>query len=235
MSDPTKGKADVAGLHRMIDELESAISPIVAAHSESETVHAEKRAAHIALVTKMLELAQPMVRALGTRPVIFHSYSHGGADNEEQLADWRGLILTASPDDKFISPTASVGASPPQRPVELSSAANVGPKSDGTTDFLQGTYDGYDVFLREDGQLMLLSYEGTWKKEPNHHGEWRATEQEITVETFCFDGEYRRQAADPKSLAAQLVSFVDKAGSRKKSMAKATAAATKFRAIAALL
>jgi hypothetical protein len=232
MSDPTKGKADVAALHRRIDEMADAIGPIVAAHTESEKIHADKRQAHIELVTKMLELAQPTVRALGSRPAIAQAFFYDGAHGEEQLADWRGLILTTAPS---AVPPGYPGGSLPQGIVALSSAANVGRRSDGTADFLVGTYTGSDVFLREDGQLVQLSYEGTWKKEPQHHGEWRATETEISVGLFCRDDGHRRCAADPKNLATRLAGHMSASGTRKKSMAKATAAMSKFRAIATLL
>lgn len=232
MSDPTKGTADVAALHRMIDEMADAIAPIVAAHSESEKAHAEKRKAHVELVTKMVQLAQPTVRALGTRPTVALSFVFGSG-GEETLADWRGLILTTAAlrDPGLPGPRGTLL----QSVVEYSSAANAGRTSDGTADFLTGTYGGRDVFLREDGQLVQLSYAGTWRKEPEHYGEWKATQTEISVEMFCRDDEHRRYAADPKNLAAQLASFMEAAGSRKKSMAKAAAAASKFRAIAALL
>lgn len=232
MSDPTKGKANIAALHRMIDEMADAIDPIVAAHAESEKLHTEKRKAFVELVTKMLELVQPTVRALGTRPAISHVFTYDGGAGTEHLAEWRGLFLTGTPADV---PLGHPGGTLPQSVVEYSSAANVGKTNDGETDFLIGTYGGRDVFLREDGQLVELSYQGVWKKEPRHDGEWHATEKEISVEMFCRDDYYRRYVAEPKALAARLLGFMEAAGNRKKSMAKAAAAATKFRAIAALL
>ena len=80
-----------------LTKLSSAIAPIVAAHAESEAAHADKLAAQIALVTKILEIARPAVRALGTRPKISDKYVSGGGSIAEEHARWRGLILSCEP------------------------------------------------------------------------------------------------------------------------------------------
>ena len=217
MSELDKGKADVAALRHKIDAIIATIGPIVEANAESEKAHADKLAAQIDLVSTMLQLAQPTVRAIGTRPTIWQSNGdHSSRAN--QLATWRGLVLTCP-----VKEIRSSNSEP--APLDITGA----PDDAG---YSKGMYGGSHVFLSEHGELVKLSYTGAYHVVRGGQDEWRASEQRISTEDFCRD---HPSAADPKKLAAQLLGFMEKAGDRRKSIAKARELADKYRAIATLL
>lgn len=190
-----------------LSKLASTISTVVAANSEADQAHADKLAAHVALVTRILKMAQPAVRALGTRPKLADTYIVEGGTITDQYAVWRGVILTC----------------PPNR---------VGPSRKVTKlDDTKGAYEGAAVFLRDDGALVELSYEGAWSSWQGTRCEWMAIAREITVDEFCRDW----PAAEPTKLVAQLLALADAAGDRTKAIAKARARMDKFRAVLALL
>lgn len=210
-------KADTSALHRTIDAMASAIGPIIMDHVASERAHAEKLEAQVALVSKILELAQPTVRALGTRPKISETQTYDDGPIT-QHANWRGLVLTCPV--KKIKPSGSEPC-----PTAVTAV------QEGDT-HAKGSYSGCHVFIRDDGALVELSYEGTLSVRRGGKDEWRATEQTISIEGFC---RAWPQAADPKKLAEQLLGFMDASGNRDKATAKANDLIAKFRAITTLL
>jgi hypothetical protein len=209
-----KDKAASVALREKIDSIVAAIGPIVEAHAESEKAHADKLAAEIDLVSTMLQLAQPVVRAIGTRPKLSENAT-SATSATTQLASWRGLVLTC-------------------RPREALSHKGLEPERHEAESHRKGTYGGSHVFLREDGRLAALFYEGGWNVDEHAYGqdEWRTTEREISVEAFCRNW---ASDADPKKLAAHLLKFIEKAGDRQKSITKARELADKYRAIVTLL
>jgi hypothetical protein len=211
LSRPTSLKGqimtDTDTLEADLSKLAATISTVVTTHSEAEAAHADKLSAQAALVARILEIARPAARALGTRPKIADTYIVDGGMITDQHAIWRGVILTCDP--RQIGPSRKTI------------------KRDDT----QGVYEGVDVFLRDDGALVELSYEGSWSLWQGTRCEWRATEHEITVEEFCRDW----TAADPAKLVAQLLALAEAAGDRTKAIAKARARMDKFRAVLALL
>jgi hypothetical protein len=208
---PDVKKTDLAALHQMIDAMAEAIAPVTASYAEAERAHAEKLNTQIVLVEGLLALAADIVRAIGTRPKISEELT----SDSSQLASWRGLVLTC-------------------RPREALSHNGLEPESHETGGLRKGTYGGSHVFLRDDGRLVALFYVGGWDVDETCRGpnEWRATEREISVETFCRDW---AAAAEPKKLATQMLKFIEKAGDRSKAIAKARELTDKYRAIAALL
>jgi hypothetical protein len=212
-------KPAITELHRLIDAMAGTIDPIVTAHLESEQAHAAKLDAQIPFVTKILEFVRPTVRGLGTRPRTSEERT-SGFDIKRKIASWRGLLLTG---DK-------------EGPLEISTAYHL-TAAEGPS----GTYFGNDVFLIDDGGLVQLSYEGSWKADPAKPGDnqwrnrqhaWHAKERHISVEVFCREYSY---AADPKKLAEHLLEAMRAAGDRRKASAKAFELADKYRAIALLL
>jgi len=197
---------DTDTLEADLSKLAAAISTVVAVNVEADQAHAEKLAAQVALVARILEMARPAARALGTRPKLADTFIVEGGTIVDQHAIWRGVILTCEP-------------------------RGAGPSRKSTPSDNEGMYEGADVFLRDDGALVELSYEGSWSRWQGTRCEWRGTPREITVEEFCRDW----TAADPAKLVAQLLALADAAGDRTKAIAKARARMDKFRAVLALL
>ena len=188
-------------------KLSDTIAPIVAALADSEVAAADELAAQVALVTRILEIARPAVRALGSRPKTSDNYIAGEGDVGSTRASWRGLILTCEP--KETGPT----------------------RKKIRRDDNDGAFQGSDVFLRDDGQLVKLTYEGTWSNWQNARCGWTAEEKTITVEEFCRRG----SAAGPDRLVTHLQSLADAAGDRAKATKTTRDRAAKYRAILALL
>lgn len=93
---------------------------------------------------------------------------------------------------------------------------------------LVGAYSSH-VYLREDGSLVILFFEGPWNAQPSA---CQVKEQDISVEAFCRNYPV---ASDPKKLVAQLLGFMGAAGDRRKSIVKAREITDKLRAISTLL
>lgn len=188
-------------------KLSDTIAPIVAAHAESEAAKADELAAQVALVSRILEIARPAVRALGSRPLTSNDYIAGEGGVGSTRASWRGLILTCEPKE-------------------------TGPTRDKLRrDDNDGSYEGCDVFLRDDGQLVELTYSGSWSNWQNSRCGWTAEEETITVEQFC----RTCSAAEPDRLVAHLQAIADAAGDRVKATKATLDRAVKYRAILALL
>jgi hypothetical protein len=195
-----------------LSKLAAAISTVVAANVEADQAHADKLAAQVALVARILEMVRPAVRALGSRPRLADTYIVEGGRITDQIAAWRGVILSCSPQ-------------------QVGPRKNAPARKDGAFEPGTGSYEGADVFLRDDGALVVLFYEGSWNMRQGTRCEWRSTTREITVEEFCRDW----MAADPAKLVAQLLALADAAGDRTKAIVKARARMDKFRAVLALL
>lgn len=199
---------DTATLSDSIRALSDKIAPMVAAYDTAAEAHEDELTAQVALVTKILEIMRPAVRALGTRPVISDSWRSGGNyESTEERASWRGLILTCEP--RKIGPSR---------------------RKDPGDDF-SGAYEGSDVFLSEDGTLTELSYSGTFSSWQGAECGWRGTERVIPVEDFC----RRWESAEPADLVKHLLGLVNAAGDRISKAKASTERAAKLRAIAALL
>jgi hypothetical protein len=165
----------------------------------------EENEAAIALVTEILSIIRPAVRALGTRPLISDSYIAGGNRLVYVRASWRGIALT----------TTKPGAE----------------RQKIRRDDNDGAYGGSDVFLREDGVLVELTYAGSWSNWQNARCAWESAEREISIAKFVAEW----SCASPESLIDHLQEIVDAAGDRAPKTAAARDRAGKLRAIVALL
>jgi len=194
-------------LEASLTKLSDTIAPLVAAHAASEEAKTDELAAQVALVARILEIARPAVRALGSRPKTSNDYIAGEGDVGSTRASWRGLILTCT-------------------------TKELGPSRDKLRrDDNDGTYEGRDVFLRDDGQLVELAYSGSWSNWQGSRCGWTTEERTITVEAFC-----RNWATSaPDRLVVQLQALADAAGDRDKVTKVSRARASKYRAILALL
>jgi hypothetical protein len=191
-----------------LTKLSNTITPLVAAHAASEAAKADELAAQISLVTRILEIARPAARALGTRPSICDQFVvSGGGDSKEARAPWRGIVLSCK-------------------------SRQIGPSRKKTSvDANDGDYEGEDVFLREDGKLVELSYKGSWSNWQGAHCAWHSVERVISVEEFCRDWD----CAAPALLVDHLQTLANEAGDRDKATTKSQERASKYRAILALL
>jgi hypothetical protein len=198
----------VTAIDAAVSHLSSAVAPLIAAHEESERAALEVRDAEVALVTKILEAVRPAVRALGSRPQVGDEYVVDGVQGEQPRAAWRGIVLTCAPKD----------AGPTRKKHH----------SHNDTD---GSYVGYDAFLREDGSIVELSYSGHWSQWQHSRCSWEATERVLSVADFVDEYEPSR----PEDLVKHLQEVVDAAGDRSKRTAAMSARAEKLRAVTALL
>lgn len=198
-----------------IEQLTTKINTVIEQEATARVAEQQELAAQVALVTQILEILRPAVRALGTRPLI--AYTYAGATSTETHASWRGICLT--------------GDAGPLKTV--SGSRRAWPDTD-----TNGSYHGEDIFLTEDG-LVELQYAGTWDQMDGSgnwssagSGNWSSAVVEYTVEKFCLIW----GSADPERLLQTILALIDKAGDRH---AKATEAANrhaeKFRALAALV
>jgi hypothetical protein len=110
--------------------------------TEGDTALSERRTAEAELLTRVIDLARPALKAIGTRPVIRYHIAHhadvnynGGARTEERYT---------------------------HRCVPLS-ASEFGPEEDCPR-ANEGTYGGKDLALREDGALVQIEYSGDWSR-----------------------------------------------------------------------
>lgn len=188
-----------------LDHLKDSIQPLVAAHEDSERARAEEHEAEVALVTEVLAIVRPAVRALGTRPFVSDAYIAGDNQLERTRASWRGIALT----------TTKPGAE----------------RLKVRRDDNDGAYGGSDVFLREDGKIIELTYAGSWSNWQNARCSWESAEREISIDTFVAEW----TSATPENLVEHLQEIVAAAGDRGPKTAAARDRAGKLRAIVALL
>jgi len=125
------------------------LSPVVAevAAEATAAVEAEQQA-EAELLTRVVGLVKPALRALGTRPkVAYYTWWVGTvrADEEYKFLPTRALYL--APDDK------------------------PGPARRGYND---GCYEGRDLFLGEDGLFYTLTYSGHWSNWQGSGSKWEA-------------------------------------------------------------
>jgi hypothetical protein len=118
------------------------VNTVASEAAEGDTALSERRTAEAELLARVIDLARPALRAIGTRPVIRYHIAHhadvnynGGARTEERYE---------------------------QRCVPLS-ASEFGPEEDCPR-ANEGTYGGKDLGLREDGVLVQFDYSGDWSR-----------------------------------------------------------------------
>lgn len=198
--------SEVTSVENALESLKTAVAPVVASYDDAAKASAEERDAEIALVGKILALVRPAVRALGTRPEIASSWYVLRGDDKTERAPWRGLILTCAPN-------------------------KVGPSRRHGRDENTGDYEGSDVFLRDDGELIMLTYSGTWSNWQNDRSEWTATERVLPVAEFVEGW----TAGKPEHLLKHLGELISKAGDRTERAAAARERAEKLRAMLALI
>lgn len=190
-----------------IEQLTTKINTVIEQEATARVAEQQELAAQVALVTRILEILRPAVRALGTRPVLARIDT--GATSETR-ASWRGICLTGVPG-----------------PLETVSGQHRAWPDTNTN----GAYHGEDLFLTEDGRLVELQYTGTWDRRDGS-GNWSSVECACSVEKFCLL--WRR--ADPERLLQTILALIDKTGDRHvKATEVANRHAEKFRALAALV
>lgn len=190
-----------------IEQLTTKISTVIEQEATARVAEQQELAAQVALVTRILEILRPAVRALGTRPVLARIDT--GATSETR-ASWRGICLTGVP-----GPLKTV-----------SGHHRAWPDTDTS-----GVYHGEDVFLVEDGRLVELQYAGTWDQKDGT-SDWGTVECAYTVEKFCL----LWARADPELLLQTILALIDKTGDRHaKATDAANRHAEKFRALLALV
>jgi len=186
-----------------LEALKQAAAQVASEAHEAELAHADLRSAETKLLSTLVELTQPALRALSSRPVVSSATTWHGAETDTVItrADWRGLYL---------------------------GNGRVGPEQDHPRDNA-GLYEGTDLFLRDDGQFVELTYEGRWSR-------WQGAGEHWTAHELLRSPEQVAAEYDVDSLAESLSAAVQKAlGTRTKSAKAATERANKLKALTVLL
>jgi hypothetical protein len=113
----------------------------------------ELRTEKAKLLESVIQALKPALPAMCSVVGLSQTYSQAGATTDP--AGWRGLYLAGDGPTGF-------------------EAAVVGKKAD------RGRYIGERLMLRQDGVLVLLTYDGPWSTVPGEVSSWRATERVMT-------------------------------------------------------
>lgn len=142
-----------------LSELGTMAATVASQHAEYEAAVAAEEEADAALLTALVETVRPALRALSSRPLIASRtwwVDNISTDTETRRAEWRGLYMRAVSDS-------------PSGPAQDYPRAN------------SGAFVGRDLFLREDGTWVRLTYAGSWSKWQGSSDEWEAEEQVLTA------------------------------------------------------
>ncbi len=193
-----------------LDHLAETAATVAAEAKEADTAREQLEAAQADLFERVIKTARPALRAIGTRPLIAYSIKHHadvnyyGGIEEEERPPWRAVCLSAESFD----------------PTEDAPRAN------------EGSFEGEDLAVREDGILVELRYSGSWSR-------WQGSSWGWTAEVIEYANPAEAIGAgwtDIDSYIERLTEALDTAiGSRKKAVAANRARAEQLGAIVSLL
>jgi len=193
-----------------LDRLATTAATVAAEAAQADEAQGALDIAQALLLGKVIGIARPALRAIGTRPVIAYAMRHhadvnyNGGVREKERYHMRAVCLTDSE----------------PWPTEDTPRAN------------EGSYSGEDLFVREDGTLIALRYTGSWSRWQGSSWGWSAdvTEYESALEAI------RDGWTHVDNYIARLAEALEKAvGSREKSTAASIARAEKIGAVVSLL
>jgi hypothetical protein len=192
-----------------MERINSMVGDVVSEFDSADEAHREERRAKAVLLSRVVEMIRPTVRAIGTRPVVKYSVQHhadvnhnGGIEDEDRY-DHRCLLLS---DDGW-------------GPDEDSPRANT------------GNFKGARLALREDGALVLFNYSGEWSRWQGSSWGWEA---EVIIYDDCLEvvGEW----PEVEEYIDRIAKALEKArGSRESGTGKAKQRADRLRALATIL
>lgn len=135
--------------------IRAAAQDIAASHADLELAGADLRGAKAAFLEKLLDAVRPCARSLGGPVAMAMTVSPAGTTTEP--AGWRGLYLDG------LGPKIAN-----RTPVEQPGYARAAWPE-------RGRHSGTRLLLRDDGELVELSYDGPWSNVPGEVSSWRAT------------------------------------------------------------
>lgn len=192
-----------------IEKINGLVGDVVGEFETAEEVHREERRAKAVLLSRVVEMVRPAVRAVGTRPVVKYDIQHhadcnyyGGVTTEDRY-DRRCLLLSG---DEW-------------GPDEDCPRANT------------GNFEGARLALREDGALIVLNYSGDWSRWQGSSWGWEA---EVIIYDDCLEvvGEW----PDVEEYIDRIAKALEKArGTRESGTGKAKQRADRLRALATIL
>ena len=193
-----------------LDRLATVAATVAAEAEQADQARSELAAAQASLLSRVIDLARPALRAIGTRPKTSVSVAHhadvnygGGVDTIERYPS-RCLCLNSErpgPDED-------------------------NPRANG------GAYEGADLFLREDGTLLELRYSGDWSRWQGSSWGWTAEVKEYTNPLEAIGDGW----GDVDAYVATIAAALDKTvGSRETATAKNRQRAEQLGAIVSLL
>jgi hypothetical protein len=193
-----------------IAETAEAIASVAAEAREADAAREQLEAAQAALLERVIASVRPALRALGTRPLVAQHVAHHADVNHN------GGVRT---EERYPSRCVCISEGEPG-PMEDTPRAN------------EGTYHGEDLFIREDGTLIGLTYSGSWSRWQGSSWGWTAEITEYVSPLEAIAAGWARVDAYVRNLAAAVVKAE---GSRKNAIAANRARAEQLTAIVALL
>ncbi len=134
--------------------LAQVLPTVLAEDAEALAARERETAAAAVLLERFVAMVKPAVRALGSRPRISQRIFWVDCCQEEKVtrAPWRGVLL-------------SPGSAGPEEDHPRANA---------------GEYEGVELWLREDGTLIELTYSGSWSRWQGASSSWEAEEREYS-------------------------------------------------------
>ena len=138
-----------------IDKIAATAPVVAAARAELDASHEDVLAGETALLERVVELVRPALKAISSRVAVFGGEKVNQFFYETEYAQWRGISLAQ---DK---------PGPKQK--------LVGTINDS------GPFEGWDLFLADDGTFRELEYTGRWTKWVDQDSTYRAVERVMTA------------------------------------------------------
>lgn len=187
-------------------QLKSDVTVVVTEFDAAERAAEAELAAKSELLSNVIQLVKPALRAIGTKPQL----SRRWVGRRDDVTRYTKRCVALSCDQPMVGPERD---------------------SDNYSD-TRGGFEGQDLLLREDGAIVELTYTGSWSNWQGETSSWTATVKEYaSVEEAMADG-----WDNVELYVSCIVDAVAAAkGSREKSTKKAIERAEKLAALAALL
>lgn len=196
-----------AVMKEQIEKIVSSVPEIVQNFESSEVAQHAQRAAEIALLTRILEIVRPAVRALGTRPTVRYQLTNHGDVNYGG-----GIVRIDEPHRERVLPLNCNRIAPSEDAPRANS----------------GSYEGVDYGLEADGTIVKFVWSGSWSR-------WQGSTDEFEAEIFYTDVPKLLENESLNSIIEHIEHAVSKAGNRENATKKAIERADKIAAILELV
>lgn len=159
-------------IEKTVTEIETLAPRVAAEHGAQMEAIAEERAARVALLARVLEIARPALRAVCQRIRI------------GRVTRWHGNVTTSDEDTWSERRYLALGVGPGREGAGESPHDNA------------GEVTGWDLYLRDDGDLHVGTWSGSWSRWQGAGSEDALDLESVTcyqtVERTVADGEDER-------------------------------------------